>query len=127
MFLANNMIHLPFKARLKLALPCDIKYMRSPPTDFRIVSEMRARTPPPDLPVLGHLFIYEIRGPSEWRANVGCGGSRGGSLLRVSKCNFILHKILWFLLLPYINKLRTEHESKTHNLRISELNMHRNF
>ena len=30
MFLANNMIHLPFKARLKLALPCYIKYMRSP-------------------------------------------------------------------------------------------------
>ena len=30
MFLANNMIHQPFKARLKLALPCYVKYMRSP-------------------------------------------------------------------------------------------------
>ena len=30
MFLANNMIHQPFKARLKLALPCYVKFMRSP-------------------------------------------------------------------------------------------------
>ena len=30
MFLANNMIHQPFTARLKLALPCYVKYMRSP-------------------------------------------------------------------------------------------------
>ena len=30
MFLANNMIHQPLKARLKLALPCYVKYMRSP-------------------------------------------------------------------------------------------------
>ena len=30
MFLANKMIHLPFEARLKLALPCHVKYMRSP-------------------------------------------------------------------------------------------------
>ena len=30
MFLANNMIQLPFPARLKLALRCYFKYMRSP-------------------------------------------------------------------------------------------------
>ena len=30
MFLANNMIHQPFKARLKLALPCYVKCRHSP-------------------------------------------------------------------------------------------------
>ena len=30
MFLANNMIHLSFKAHLKLALPCYAKFMDSP-------------------------------------------------------------------------------------------------
>ena len=31
MFLANNMIHQPFKARLKLALRYFVKFMRPPP------------------------------------------------------------------------------------------------
>ena len=30
MFLANNMIHQPFKARLKLALPCYVIFLLSP-------------------------------------------------------------------------------------------------
>ena len=44
MFLANNMIHQPFKARLKLALPCCVKFMSPyapppiPPTDDSYLS-----------------------------------------------------------------------------------------